>query len=273
MDKKIFFVGTGNMGGAILRGLLSAGTAANNIFFLEPNDKAAETYTALGCVRKSSFADGVSAADVTFLCVKPQIFKLVSAEWNSSMSAIMSMSDIKTEKTFISIMAGVKRESLIAALGRRNQVLRVMPNLPLTVGRGTVALATDGVSEDTLKTAEEIFGTIGVTCRVTESLMDAVTGLSGSAPAYVFEFIEGLTRGGVKAGLTRDVALKLTLGTIEGAVELVKQSGKSPSDLCAMVCSPGGTTIAGVDALEEGAFRSTLIKAVVAGTNRSKELG
>lgn len=267
MDKKIFFVGTGNMGGAILRGLLSAGTTASNIFFLEPNDKAAETYTALGCVRKSRFADGVSAADVTFLCVKPQIFKLVSAEWNSAMSSI------KAEKTFISIMAGVKRESLIAALGSKNQVLRVMPNLPLTVGRGTVALATDGVSEDTLKTAEEIFGTIGVTCRVTESLMDAVTGLSGSAPAYVFEFIEGLTRGGVKAGLTRDVALKLTLGTIEGAVELVKQSGKSPSDLCAMVCSPGGTTIAGVDALEEGAFRSTLIKAVVAGTKRSKELG
>ena len=267
MDKKIFFVGTGNMGGAILRGLLSAGTAASNIFFLEPNDKAAETYTALGCVRKSSFADGVSAADVTFLCVKPQIFKLVSAEWNSAMSSI------KTEKTFISIMAGVKRESLIAALGNKNQVLRVMPNLPLTVGRGTVALATDGVSEDTLKTTEGIFNTIGVTCRVTESLMDAVTGLSGSAPAYVFEFIEGLTRGGVKAGLTRDVALKLTLGTIEGAVELVKQSGKSPSDLCAMVCSPGGTTIAGIDALEEGAFRSTLIKAVEAGTKRSKELG
>ena len=267
MNKKIFFVGTGNMGGAILRGLLSAGTAASNIFFLEPNDKAAETYTALGCVRKASFADGVAAADVTFLCVKPQIFKLVAKEWESAMQSQ------KSEKAFISIMAGVKRESLLAVLGSKSQVLRVMPNLPLTVGKGTVALATDGVTEDTLKTAEEIFNTIGVTCRVTESLMDAVTGLSGSAPAYVFEFIEGLTRGGVKAGLTRDVALKLTLGTIEGAVELVKQSGKSPSDLCAMVCSPGGTTIAGIDALEDGAFRSTLIKAVEAGTKRSKELG
>ena len=240
MNKKIFFVGTGNMGGAILRGLLSAGTAASEISFLEPNDKAAEAYTALGCVRKASFADGVAAADVTFLCVKPQIFKLVAKEWESAMQSQ------KSEKTFISIMAGVKRESLLAVLGSKSQVLRV---------------------------AEEIFNTIGVTCRVTESLMDAVTGLSGSAPAYVFEFIEGLTRGGVKAGLTRDVALKLTLGTIEGAVELVKQSGKSPSDLCAMVCSPGGTTIAGIDALEDGAFRSTLIKAVEAGTKRSKELG
>jgi len=267
MDKKIFFAGTGNMGGAILRGLLKAGTSPKSLFFFDPSDKAAEAVTALGCTRVKDFAEGVASADVTFLCVKPQIFKLVSDEWKKAAQAL------KSEKTFISIMAGVKRESLLAVLGSYNQVLRVMPNLPLTVGKGTVALATDGVTEATLNTAEEIFGTVGVTCRVAESLMDAVTGLSGSAPAYVFEFIEGLTRGGVKAGLTRDVALKLALGTIEGSVELAKQSGKSPSDLCAMVCSPGGTTIAGVDALEQGAFRSTLIKAIEAGTKRSKELG
>ena len=128
MNKKIFFVGTGNMGGAILRGLLSAGTAASEISFLEPNDKAAEAYTALGCVRKASFADGVAAADVTFLCVKPQIFKLVAKEWESAMQSQ------KSEKTFISIMAGVKRESLLAVLGSKSQVLRVMPNLPLHGG-------------------------------------------------------------------------------------------------------------------------------------------
>ncbi len=264
---KIFFAGTGNMGGAILRGLLNAGTQAQDIYFLDPSDKAAEAVTALGCVRVNTFAEGVGNADVTFLCVKPQIFKLVSAEWKKATASI------ETTKTFISIMAGVARKSLVEVLGDKNQVLRVMPNLPLTVGKGSVGLATDGVSEETLKLAEKIFGNIGVTCRVAESLIDAVTGLSGSTPAYVFEFIEGLTRGGVKAGLTRDVALKLALGTIEGSVELVKQTGKSPCDLCAMVCSPAGTTIAGIDALEEGAFRSTLIKAVVAGTERSKELG
>lgn len=267
MSEKIFFAGTGNMGGAILRGLLNAGTNPKDILFFDPSDKAAEAVVALGCIRVGSFAEGAESADVTFLCVKPQIFKVVSAEWKAAAEAL------KSEKTFISIMAGVARKNLLEVLGEKNQVLRVMPNLPLTVGRGTVALATDGVNEKTLSTAEKIFGTVGVTCRVSESLMDAVTGLSGSAPAYVFEFIEGLTRGGVKAGLTRDVALKLALGTIEGSVELVKQSGKSPSDLCAMVCSPAGTTIAGVNALEEGAFRSTLIKAVVAGTERSKELG
>ena len=258
MSEKIFFAGTGNMGGAILRGLLKAGTNPSTIFFFAPSDKAAAEVTALGCVRVASFAEGINKADVTFLCVKPQIFKLVSAEWKAAAAAE------KTSKTFVSIMAGVTRKALIEVLGEKNQILRVMPNLPLTVGKGSVGLATDGVTEETLAIAEKIFGNIGVTCRVAESLMDAVTGLSGSAPAYVFEFIEGLTR---------DVALKLALGTIEGSVELVKQSGKSPSDLCAMVCSPAGTTIAGINALEEGAFRSTLIKAVVAGTDRSKELG
>ena len=264
MSEKIFFAGTGNMGGAILRGLLKAGTNPSTIFFFDPSDKAAAEVTALGCVRVASFAEGINKAEVTFLCVKPQIFKLVSAEWKAAAAAE------KTSKTFVSIMAGVTRKALIEVLGEKNQILRV---LPLTVGKGSVGLATDGVTEETLAIAEKIFCNIGVTCRVAESLMDAVTGLSGSAPAYVFEFIEGLTRGGVKAGLTRDVALKLALGTIEGSVELVKQSGKSPSDLCAMVCSPAGTTIAGINALEEGAFRSTLIKAVVAGTDRSKELG
>lgn len=271
MDQKFFFAGTGNMGGAILRGLLKTGTDAATICFLDPSDKAAAEFSSLGCERVTSLSEGLHKADVIFLCVKPQIFKTVGAEWKNAAAE-------GAEKTFISIMAGVTRKALLEVLGsnfykKENQVLRVMPNLPLTVAKGSVALATDGVSEQTLSLAEEIFGTVGVTCRVPESLMDAVTGLSGSAPAYVFEFIEGLTRGGVKAGLTRDVALKLALGTIEGSVELVKQSGKSPSDLCAMVCSPAGTTIAGVNALEEGAFRSSLIKAVVAGTERSKELG
>ncbi|MCF0216252.1 MAG: pyrroline-5-carboxylate reductase [Fibrobacteraceae bacterium] len=267
MAEIIFFAGTGNMGGAILRGLLQAGSNPSDILFFDPSDKIASEICALGAIRVNSFEEGIQKASVTFLCVKPQIFKVVSKDWEDAVKKVAET------KTFISIMAGVSRKALVDVLGEKNQVLRVMPNLPLTVGKGTVALATDGVSEETLRTAEKIFGIVGVTCRVAESLMDAVTGLSGSAPAYVFEFIEGLTRGGVKAGLTRDVALKLALGTIEGSVELVKQSGKSPSDLCAMVCSPAGTTIAGINALEEGAFRSTLIKAVEAGTKRSKELG
>lgn len=272
-NKQIFFVGAGNMGGAILRGLLSAGYPASKVSFFEPADALANAITALGAVRVNSFAEGYKAANVIFLCVKPQIFAKLPATWKKELGVAedAGLPELAGKKV-ISIMAGVKRAKLLEAMGE-GEILRVMPNLPLTVGKGTVGLATDGVCEETLKLAEEIFGNIGVTCRVPESQIDAVTGLSGSAPAYVFEFIEGLTRGGVKAGLSRDVALKLALGTIEGSVELVKQSGKSPSDLCAMVCSPAGTTIAGIDALEEGAFRSTVMKAIVAGTNRSKELG
>ena len=131
MNSTIFFAGTGNMGGAILRGLLNAGTDAKNIFFFDPSDKAAEAVSALGCVRVSSFAEGIEKANVTFLCVKPQIFKLVAAEWKAAAATL------KSEKTFISIMAGVVRKNLIEVLGEKNQVLRVMPNLPLTVGKGS----------------------------------------------------------------------------------------------------------------------------------------
>lgn len=267
MTETIFFAGTGNMGAAILRGLLKAGTEAKSIYFYDPSDKAAQEILAFGCNRVNSFAEGIAKASIAFLCVKPQIFKQVKDSWSNAIA------NEKSKTTFISIMAGVTRKALVDVLGENNQVLRVMPNLPLTVAKGAVALATDCVSEQTLKTAEEIFGTVGTTCRVQESLMDAVTGLSGSAPAYVFEFIEALTRGGVKSGLTRDVSLKLALQTIEGSVALVKHTGKSPSDLCAMVCSPAGTTIAGIDALEQGAFRGSVIKAIVAGTERSKALG
>ncbi len=272
-SENIFFVGAGNMGGAILRGLLTAGYPAQKISFFEPNESLAQQIEKLGAVKKKSFADGYAQANVLILCTKPQIFNKLPNAWKNELG-IASMDSFPkwNEKKCISIMAGVTRQRLIENLGD-GEILRVMPNLPLTVGKGTVALATDGVLEETLALAETIFNTVGTTCRVQESLLDAVTGLSGSAPAYVFEFIEGLVRGGVKMGLSRDIALQLTLGTIEGSVELVKQSGKSPADLCAMVCSPAGTTIAGIQELEKAGFRSTLMKTVEAGTKRSKELG
>ena len=272
-NSKIFFVGAGNMGGAIIRGLLNANYKASSILFFEPSDTIAKNYEEQGLIRTKNFKEGYTLADVIFLCVKPQIFSKLPSVWKSEFSIPETepLPDLASKK-IISIMAGVKRKSLTEALGN-GEILRVMPNLPLTVGKGTVALATDGVSEETLTVAEEIFKTIATTCRVQESAMDAVTGLSGSAPAYVFEFIEGLVRGGVQAGLSRDVALKLALGTIEGSVALVKETGESPADLCAKVCSPAGTTIAGIKALEKAAFRSAIISAIEAGTNRSKELG
>ena len=129
MNQKIFFAGTGNMGGAILRGLLNAKVDPKSIFFFDPNDAAAEAVVKLGCVRVKNFAEGVKKADITFLCVKPQIFKLVATEWKNAVKVI------KGTKTFVSIMAGVARKNLTEVLGAKNQVLRVMPNLPLPQGR------------------------------------------------------------------------------------------------------------------------------------------
>ena len=266
MNEKIAFAGAGNMGGAILRGLLSAGYSPNSISFFEPFDAAAKAIEALGPSREKDFA-GLLKTDVVFLCVKPQVFKTVAAAWKSAIAKSAH------KPLLISIMAGVSRKTLTEGLGGDTQKIRVMPNLPLTVGKGTIAIATDDVSEEHLKLAETLFSTVGTTVRLQESLMNAVTGLSGSAPAYVFEFIEGLVRGGVRMGLTRAAAMQLTLGTIEGSVELLRKSGKDPGELCAMVCSPAGTTIAGVQVLEDSNFRGTLMHTVEAGTKRSQELG
>ena len=265
MTQKIFFIGVGNMGGAILKGLLQAKKSPQDILFFEPNDLTAKEYESFGALRVSSFAEGINEAETAFICVKPQIFNTVVSSWKKDLQQV-------SKKVFISIMAGIPSTTLKNELGS-HEVLRVMPNLPLTVGKGAIALSADFVSEETLVLAESIFKNVGNTVRVQESWMDAVTGLSGSGPAYVFEFIEGLIMGGVKMGLTRAAAKELVLATLEGSLELLKQSSKEPQALTAMVSSPGGTTIAGLQVLEEKAFRGLLMRTVEAATLRSKELG
>ena len=270
----IFFVGAGNMGGAILNGLLKANYPATQLSFLEPADAIAETFENAGVKRVKTFAEGYNNAEVLLLCVKPQIFSKLPANWIKEFQLqanVLNLPNIEN-KTVISIMAGVTKEKIRQSIGD-TEIVRIMPNLPLTVGKGTIALATDGVSEETLDFAESIFASVGTTCRVQESWMDAVTGLSGSGPAYVFEFIEGLIRGGVSMGLSREAASKLAISTVEGSVALLKESKKSPADLSAMVSSPGGTTIAGLEVLENNSFRGTLMETVKAATKRSKELG
>lgn len=272
-QRSIFFIGAGNMGGAILKGLVRAGYPVQQISFFEPSDSVASALETLGFKRVHKFSEGYGNADVLLLCVKPQIFSKLPAVWNEELQNKQNDSLPGIEKkTVISIMAGVTKEKIRQSIGN-TEIVRIMPNLPLTVGKGTIALASDGVSEETLTFAESIFDSVGTTCRVQESWMDAVTGLSGSGPAYVFEFIEGLIRGGVSMGLSREAASKLAISTVEGSVALLKESKKSPADLSAMVSSPGGTTIAGLEVLENNSFRGTLMEAVKAATKRSKELG
>lgn len=272
-QRSIFFIGAGNMGGAILKGLVRTGYPVQQISFFEPSDSVASALETLGVKRVHKFSEGFGNADVLLLCVKPQIFSKLPAVWNEELQNKQNDSLPGIEKkTVISIMAGVTKEKIRQSIGN-TEIVRIMPNLPLTVGKGTIALASDGVSEETLTFAESIFDSVGTTCRVQESWMDAVTGLSGSGPAYVFEFIEGLIRGGVSMGLSREAASKLAISTVEGSVALLKESKKSPADLSAMVSSPGGTTIAGLEVLENNSFRGTLMETVKAATKRSKELG
>ena len=263
----IFFVGAGNMGAAILRGLLGSTYAPEKISFYEPSDAVSARLADTGTVRAPSIAEGLAQADIVLLCIKPQVFGSVAP----SLRADIAKSG--RHPLFISVMAGVTRERLQTSLGLSTGVVRTMPNLPLTVGQGSVAIATDGADETTLKTVESIFATCGSTVRVSESQMNAVTGLSGSGPAYVFQFVEGLVMGGVKAGLPRDTAMKLAISTIQGSLALLQNSTQGPGDLTGMVASPGGTTIAGLQVLEDAGFRGTLMHTVEAATKRSAELG
>lgn len=266
----ILFLGTGNMGGGILRGLLSKQVVpAAQIGMVEPSDIFANEFTAQGVKRFANADEALAWADVTLICVKPQIFKAVAGEWR------LALQKSGKRPEFISIMAGVTSVSIQEALGNQLtlSVLRTMPNLPMAIGLGTVALSADTASATLVEKGKAIFSAVATTVAVNESQIDAVTALSGSGPAWVFQFIEGMVQAGVRVGLTRDASMAMALSTIEGSVAMVKESGKSPSDLTAAVCSPGGTTICGVQALEEGAFRATIMKAVEAAYNRSKELG
>ncbi|HSQ41909.1 MAG TPA: pyrroline-5-carboxylate reductase [Fibrobacteraceae bacterium] len=266
----LLFLGTGNMGGAVLRGLLGKGVApAARLAMVEPNDAMASGYTQQGVKRFSSAEEGFAWADLVLLCVKPHVFKTVAPEWRNA----LQKSGRRPE--FISVMAGVTVESIRLALANSLtlDVLRCMPNLPMSIGKGMVALAGDQAPAELVEKGKAIFAPVANVAVVAESQLDAVTALSGSGPAWVFQFIEGLAQAGVMAGLTRDASMSMVLSTIEGSLALVRESGKSPADLTVAVSSPAGTTIYGLKALEASGFRSALMDAVMAAYERSKELG
>ncbi|MGL1933587.1 MAG: pyrroline-5-carboxylate reductase [Fibrobacterales bacterium] len=261
----ILFIGAGNMGGAILKGLVSANAEAKEALAIyELNDSTAEALVAETGVRRfTSLPEAGEWASIIVIGVKPQIFSSVSKE----------LKQFSDSKLFISIMAGVPVKRMSEEIGFANDFVRTMPNIPLTVGKGAIALATDNLSEETIKKVEVLFSSVGDVARVTEAQIDGVTGLSGSGPAYVFQFIDAFINAGVKVGLTRDASKKLVMATLEGSVEFLKQNDMSAADATGLVTSPGGTTIYGVHSLEKDGFRVAIMNAVEAAVNRSKELG
>src|SRR5947199_89110 len=213
----------------------------------------------------ASNASLVSAADVVILAVKPQIMAPVLRE---------AMPALTNRPLLISIAAGVSTATIQSILGKYPRLIRVMPNTPALVLQGVTAIArAPGLEQDDLETAQEIFAAVGRAVVLDEEQMDAVTGLSGSGPAYVALVIEALADGGVKMGLDRATATTLATQTVLGAAKLLAETGLHPGALKDMVSSPGGTPISGIAALEEGGVRTTFIRAVERATQRSRELG
>ena len=265
-EKNVLLIGGGNMGSALLRGIIRSGLApAPKITVIDVLPGLLEELHSLHGVNVDvTPGPHVSGVDVIILAVKPQILSQVIDDIRDSVSS---------RQLIISILAGVESTRIRDSLGKNNPVIRVMPNIAATVDAAASALAgCDPVNEDHYQVAEALFGAVGDVVRVNENLLDAVTGLSGSGPAYVYTVIEALCDGGVHMGLPRDVAMKLAVQTVLGAAKLVQASSEHPAVLRDRVTTPGGTTAAALKELEERGLRSTLMNAVAAATARSSEL-
>lgn len=265
--KKIGFLGGGNMGEALIRGLLKTGLIPPEVIFV--SDVRLPRLEQLGALygihTLSDNALLVKRADVVILAVKPQIMAEVLREITPA---------LPQGRLVISIAAGVSTAVLRAHLPAGIRLIRVMPNTPALVLEGATAIArADGLEPGDLEVAQEIFSAVGKVVVLEEELMDAVTGLSGSGPAYVALVIEALADGGVKMGLDRATAMTLAAQTVLGAARLLIETGTHPGQLKDMVTSPGGTAIAGIHTLEVGGLRRTLMNAVERATLRSRELG
>ncbi len=267
IKERIAFLGGGNMAEALIRGLVAAGTTKPDRILATDvsDDRLAYLKKAYGIDVAKSNSDAVRQADVVVLSVKPQVIDRVLAEISSA---------VDNRKLVISIAAGIAIARVEKALKEGARVVRVMPNTPALVLAGAAALAGGKhATADDLSLAQNIFTSVGRAVVVEEKLMDAVTGLSGSGPAYVFMIIDALSDAGVKAGLPRQLALELSAQTVFGSAKMVLETKEHPGKLRDMVTSPGGTTIEGLHALEKGKLRATLMNAVEAAAARSRELG
>ena len=267
-NKKLAVLGAGKMGGALAAGIVRGGAIASRdiaIYDAQPS-KAAELAAEIGGARAAtSAADAVNGADIILLAVKPQVVAPVLKDLGHQLT---------TNHLVISIAAGVQIATMEALVPAGVPIIRVMPNTPALVGAGASSLtAGTSATAEHIALAETLLRVVGVTVVVDEKLVDAVTGLSGSGPAYVYMIIEALTDGGVNAGLPRDIARKLAAQTVYGGAKMVLDTGAHTGQLKDDVTTPGGTTITALASLERAGVRGALIDAVLAATNRSKEMG
>ncbi|HET6461740.1 MAG TPA: pyrroline-5-carboxylate reductase [Syntrophales bacterium] len=265
--KKIGFIGGGKMASALIKGIVSRNLIAAGRITVSDTVKEQLKYlkdTYGVCVTNDN-KKNIRDSDIIILAVKPQNM----AEMLEGISG-----SLDKDKLIISIAAGISTGFIEEYFKKGARVIRVMPNTPALIGEGAAAIARGSYATDEdFSFARHIFEAVGISVAVKEELMDAVTGLSGSGPAYGFVIIDALADAGVNMGLGREIALKLAAQTLLGAAKLCLKGDKHPAELRDMVTSPGGTTIAGLQAIEEGKLRATMMAAVQAATLRAKELG
>jgi pyrroline-5-carboxylate reductase len=267
LSENIGIIGAGKMGAAIIKGLLKAGIVhKKQLMASRPNEKlgnALAKETGVRCVTDNTRV--IETSDIVLLAVKPQVVDRVLREIAGG---------TKVNKLIVSIAAGVPLSRIENCLPEGTRVVRVMPNTPCLVGEGAAAFAGGRhANRRDLATVGQIFSSVGIALALEEHQLDAVTALSGSGPAYVFLFIESLIAGGVQMGLSHEVARKLAVQTVLGSTTMARDTGQHLAELRDAVTSPGGTTIAGLRTLEEGAFRATVMGAIARATERSIALG
>ncbi len=268
--QRIGFIGAGAMAEALVAGLRAAGIPGANLWAADPDPSRCKRLADRHQVQTTDDnAVVVTHSDVMVIAVKPAVVA-------PALAALASNPDVDvTRPLWISIAAGVPMARLETALTSRARIVRAMPNTPALVQAGATALCGNALATPAdLATARSLFDGVGISWEApTEDLLDAVTGLSGSGPAYVFVFLEALGDAGVRMGLPRDAAYTLAIQTVYGAAKLALETGRHPAELKEQVTSPGGTTLAGLERLEAGGLRAAVHEAVAAATRRSRELG
>ncbi len=262
---KAGFIGAGNMGGALAQAICKKEGGANVTVSCITTDEAKAVSSRLGCDYGTS-TDVAKTSKFIFLAVKPQMIKAVAEELKTSFNE-------NSDAIIVSMLAGVTTDTLKAYFGDR-KIIRIMPNTPVAVGEGMILVSGNkNVKDEDIAEFKDMMSMSGQLDIIPEKLIDAATAVSGCGPAYVYMFIEALADGGVKCGLSRDKALKYAAQTLLGSAKMVMETGRHPEELKDAVCSPGGSTIAGVHSLEKGSFRNTAIDAVETAYKRTQELG
>lgn len=265
---KLGLIGCGKMGSALLHGVIQSNLVQpENLILSDHKVSTLEAFQAQypGVHVTQDPKALLEFADVVLLAVKPKDIPALCREFSAM--------DRAEHVLYLSVAAGLTIEQLTSWIGRNSRVIRSMPNTPSQIGKGYTAFSRGGHATETdAEIAKQIFGAVGLVDEVPEKLLNAITGLSGSGPAYLFTIIEALADGGVLMGLPRDIALRAAAQTVSGAAEMVIQTQQHPGVLRDAVTSPGGTTIAGIEQLEEHGLRNALLKAVRKASERSEQL-